>query len=143
MTTCWPRWPTSRSQPRDGAFALFGGHRLWHAPEAFPRYLPDNDPPEITELADGVRLTQAVEAMTGIRKGIELRLAADRPTVAVTHRLENAGAWPVELACWALTQMRLGGLAAFPQTGHTWMSRGCCRTGTWCCGPTPAWPIPG
>ena len=27
-----------------GEFNLFGGHRLWHSPEAFPRsYLPDND----------------------------------------------------------------------------------------------------
>ncbi len=102
-----------------GDFNLFGGHRLWHSPEAFPRsYLPDNDPPAITDLPDGVKLTQAVEALTGIRKSIELRLAADRPAVTVTHRLENTGAWSVELACWALTQMRLGGLAVFPQTAH-------------------------
>jgi hypothetical protein len=100
-----------------GEFCLFGGHRLWHAPEVFPRsYLPDNDAPEITDLPNGVRLTQIMEPASGIRKSIELRLEPDRPAVTVTHRLENQGAWPVELAPWALTQMRLGGLAVFPQT---------------------------
>ncbi len=100
-----------------GNFNIFGGHRLWHSPEVFPRsYLPDNDAPEITDLPGGVRLTQAVEPASGIRKSIELRLEAGRPALTVTHRLENQGAWPVELACWALTQMRLGGLAVFPQT---------------------------
>jgi hypothetical protein len=100
-----------------GDFNIFGGHRLWHSPEAFPRsYLPDNDAPEITDLPDGVRLTQAVEPASGIRKSIELRLESGQAAITVTHRLENQGAWPVELACWALTQMRLGGLAVFPQT---------------------------
>ncbi len=100
-----------------GDFNLFGGHRLWHSPEAFPRsYLPDNEAPEITDLPDGVRLTQAVEPASGICKSIELHLEAGRPAITVTHRLENQGPWPVELACWALTQMRLGGLAVFPQT---------------------------
>jgi hypothetical protein len=99
-----------------GDFNIFGGHRLWHSPEAFPRsYLPDNDAPEIEDLPDGVRLTQAVEPASGIRKSIELRLDAGQPAITVTHRLENQGPWPVELACWALTQMRLGGVAIFPQ----------------------------
>ena len=27
-----------------GDYSLFGGHRLWHSPEAMPRsYMPDND----------------------------------------------------------------------------------------------------
>jgi hypothetical protein len=100
-----------------GDFCIFGGHRLWHSPEAFPRsYLPDNDAPEISDLPDGVRLTQAIEPASGIRKSIELHLEPGQPALTLTHRLENHGAWPVELACWALTQMRLGGVAVFPQT---------------------------
>ena len=35
-----------------GDFYIFGGHRLWHSPEAFPRsYLPDNDAPAIERSA--------------------------------------------------------------------------------------------
>jgi hypothetical protein len=99
-----------------GDYSLFGGHRLWHSPEAMPRsYMPDNDAPKVADLPDGVRLTSAVEPGTGIRKCIELQLEPDRPAVTVTHRLENQGVWPVELAPWAISQMRLGGVAVLPQ----------------------------
>ncbi len=99
-----------------GPYFIRGGHRLWHSPEAFPRsYLPDNEGVTVTELADGVRLTQPVEQATGIRKSIEIRLAADQPIVTLTHELKNEGIWPVELAPWAITQMRLGGTAILPQ----------------------------
>ncbi len=109
--------PDIRIPTPSGDCRFYGGHRLWHAPEAFPRtYQPDNQGVEVTILADGVRLTGPVEAATGIRKQIEIALAPDRPVATVTHRLENTGIWPVELAPWAITQMRLGGLLVLPQT---------------------------
>jgi hypothetical protein len=41
--------------------------------------------------------------------------ARARPAVTVTHRLENQGVWPMVLAPWALSQMRLEpGQAAIP-----------------------------
>src|SRR5688500_11349363 len=46
---------------------IYGGHRLWHAPEAAPRtYFPDNAPVQIEEHAGFVRLIQSVETTTGI-----------------------------------------------------------------------------
>ena len=58
-----------------GVYRLHGGHRLWHAPETFPRtYLPDESGLEIDQLEDGLRLRQPVEAATGVQKAIELRL---------------------------------------------------------------------
>lgn len=100
-----------------GDLHLLGGHRLWHAPETFPRtYLPDDAGIEIAEIPDGVRLTQPVEPQSGIQKSIELRLDDDRPALTLTHVLANRGLWPVELAPWAITQMALGGLALLPQT---------------------------
>lgn len=99
-----------------GDFHLVGGHRLWHAPESFPRtYLPDDQGLQAEKLADGVKLVQPTEPQTGIQKSIELRLCADRPRLTLTHTLVNRGLWPVELAPWAITQMALGGLALFPQ----------------------------
>lgn len=99
-----------------GVYHIYGGHRLWHAPEAFPRtYLPDNEGLAIDELADGVRLRQPTEQPSGIQKSVELRLDADRPALTVQHSLHNAGLWPVELAPWALTQVALGGVAVLPQ----------------------------
>jgi hypothetical protein len=65
---------------------------------------------------EGVRLRQPVEALTGIRKTMTVRLAPDRPVVTVDHELRNEGPWPVELAPWAITQLPLGGIAILPQT---------------------------
>jgi hypothetical protein len=100
-----------------GTFRLYGGHRLWHSPEGMPRsYVPDNEGCSAELIPSGVLLTAPVEAPTGIKKSIQLQLASDRAAVTVTHRLENCGSWTVALAPWALTQLRLGGVAIFPQT---------------------------
>ncbi len=99
-----------------GEYRIYGGHRLWHAPEAFPRtYLPDNEGLMIDEFEGGVRLRQPAERVTGIQKSMELRLDPDRPVLAVQHSLHNVGLWPVELAPWALTQVALDGVAVLPQ----------------------------
>ena len=99
-----------------GEYFVRGGHRLWHAPEAYPRsYIPDNSGLVVQETAAGVRLCQPAEADTGIRKSIEVRLHADKPALTLVHELRNDGLWPVELAPWAITQLRLGGVAVLPQ----------------------------
>jgi hypothetical protein len=100
---------------RFGEFYFHGGHRLWHAPEAMPRtYIPDVGELTVTELPDGVLLESATEPVTGIRKQLEIRLTPDRPSVRLTHTLVNDGMWPVELAPWAITQLRLGGTVILP-----------------------------
>ena len=98
-----------------GDFHFRGGHRLWHAPEAMPRtYAPDTGEMKITDLPDGVILETQTEPGTGIRKRIEIHLAADKPSVRLKHTLINDGLWPVELAPWAITQFRLGGTVILP-----------------------------
>ena len=97
-----------------GDYYFRGGHRLWHSPEAMPRtYIPDT-PVTITDLPDCVVLEAQTEQGTGIRKRIEIRLAADKPFVTLTHTLVNDGLWPVELAPWAISQFRLGGTVILP-----------------------------
>ncbi len=59
-----------------GDFHFRGGHRLWHSPEAMPRTYIPNSPVTITPLPDGVLLESQTEPGTGIRKLIEIRLAA-------------------------------------------------------------------
>ena len=98
-----------------GDFHFRGGHRLWHAPEAMPRtYAPDTGEMKITDLPNGVILETQTEPGTGIRKRIEIHLAADKPSVRLKHTLINDGLWPVELAPWAITQFRLGGTVILP-----------------------------
>ena len=82
-----------------GTYHFVGGHRLWHAPEGMPRsYIPDDSGLKIEALADGVRLIGAVEAGTGLRKTLELHLAANAPVLTIDHALKNEGLWPVECA---------------------------------------------
>ena len=99
-----------------GRFYIRGGHRLWHAPEAMPRtYIPDNAGLTVTRLPDGARLEGPQEPDAAIGKTMTIRLHAERPSVTIEHTLLNVGVWPVELAPWAITQMRLGGTAVLPQ----------------------------
>jgi hypothetical protein len=92
----------------------YGGHRLWHAPEAMPRtYWGDNWPIRFEPLPGLVRLIQPVEPTTGIEKEIDVRLDAGAH-VEVTHRLRNKNGWAVELATWALSMMAPGGTAIIP-----------------------------
>jgi len=77
--------------------------------------MPDNGGLAVEETSSGVRLRQPPESGTGICKSLEISLNDERPIVVLTHTLENAGAWPVELAPWAITQMKLGGVVVLPQ----------------------------
>ncbi len=100
-----------------GDWKPLGGHRLWHAPEAKPRsYSPDNDPVAFVPVGTtGIKLTQKVEPRTGIRKEMQVELAATGTQVTVTHRLTNTGVWDVELAPWALTIVAGGGVTILSQ----------------------------
>lgn len=98
-----------------GEFRFRGGHRLWHSPEAMPRtYIPDLGELTITDLPGGVILETQTEPGSGIRKRIEIHLAADKPSVSLRHTLINEGLWAVQLAPWAITQFRLGGTVILP-----------------------------
>jgi len=102
---------------RTGAteWQIYGGHRLWHAPEAQPRtYALDNSPVKVTIEGATLRVAQPVEAATGIEKELIVRMAADGPHVEVVHRLTNRNLWAVELAAWALTVMNKDGRAIIP-----------------------------
>jgi hypothetical protein len=99
-----------------GDYRFWGGHRLWHAPEAMPRtYTPDDAGLEVTRLPDGVRLALPAHPAVGIWKSLEVHLLPDRPVLNLVHELRNDGAWPVEAAPWALTMLGLGGVVVFPQ----------------------------
>jgi hypothetical protein len=97
------------------AWRVYGGHRLWHAPEQEPRtYYPDNEPVKLEQHEGFVRLIQPVEVTTGMQKEMDIRLATDAARVEVLHRLRNTNRVPVELAPWALSVMAPGGVAIVP-----------------------------
>jgi hypothetical protein len=97
-----------------------GGHRLWVAPERQEvTWVIDNDRVEFVELPDGLRIKGRPEPSTGLRKDLTIRFGGNPDEVEITHRIVNSNVWPVELACWTLTQAAPGGIAlsGFPPRG--------------------------
>lgn len=94
---------------------IYGGHRLWHAPEAMPRsYCADNFPVQAEGRRGGLRMIQQAERTTGVQKELELHLDPEQAHVKVVHRLWNRNMWALELAPWALSVMAQGGTAILP-----------------------------
>jgi hypothetical protein len=100
-------------------YRLWGGHRLWHAPEVPERtYLPDDLPVSIEETPASIILAQPIETVTGVRKIMQISMPDDKALVVIDHFLQNMGSWPVELSPWAITMVPLGGVAILPQNIH-------------------------
>ena len=96
---------------------IYGGHRLWHAPESDPRtYFPDNAPVAHShqEQSGVLHVSQIVEPTTGIKKDMDIRLTPNVAHMRVTHHLSNQSLWPIELAPWSLSVMAQGGTAILP-----------------------------
>jgi hypothetical protein len=95
-----------------GEYYLYGGHRIWKAPEESFYNCPEDNVSVMKE--DGrVTLRNRVDA-SGLQKEISFHLDENR--VQLTHRLLWHGAEPIELAPWTITQVTLGGVAILPQS---------------------------
>lgn len=94
-------------------FRFIGGHRLWAAPEVpATTYEPDDAPCAVEEVPGGVRVVGAPGPVTGLVRSIEVR--PEGGAWRVVHAIRNAGTAAVEVAPWAITQVRLGGEAFLP-----------------------------
>jgi hypothetical protein len=94
-----------------GEYYIHGGHRLWVAPED-PLYICPEPALKVIAEKDKVTLQSEVDA-PGLQKEISFYL--DQNCVRLTHQVTWYGKEPVELAPWAITQLRLGGIAILPQ----------------------------
>ncbi len=101
---------------------LYGGHRIWIAPEILPRcYYPDSAAVEYHEIENGVSFVAPVERVNNIQKIMNIQLMEDAPVVKLSHVIKNCGVWDIELAPWCITMMAAGGKEVVPmpsrQTG--------------------------
>lgn len=95
---------------------IYGGHRLWYAPEnEVGTYAPDNSPVAVHIGHGHLTLRQPLEPHTGLEKVIEITLGESGSRVVLTHHLNHRGDRALELAPWALTVMARNGRAIFPQ----------------------------
>jgi hypothetical protein len=109
--------PDAKASTELGEFRIYGGHRLWIAPEIVPRtYAPDHAPVEyfFDAAENSLRLVQPVEPVSQTQKEITITLEKTGSGVAIDHRITNRGTEAVELAPWALTIMRGGGTCEIP-----------------------------
>jgi hypothetical protein len=106
--------PLTEELPDGTVFAYYGGHRVWHSPEAFPRsYSSDSHPLARHErYHDGILLVQDQEPWTHIVKSVELRFR--ETSIAVKSSLTNGGAWPIEMAVWSPLLGALNGRLVLP-----------------------------
>ncbi len=104
--------PTSYGEP----WHIYGGHRLWCAPEhPVTTYVPDNSPVNCAREPNGVRLTRlAAPGGDGLEKSLRVSLHPDAPRAQVEHRITNRTDGPMPVAAWALTVMKRGGQAIVP-----------------------------
>ena len=102
-------------QTQGDTFRIYGGHRLWHAPENQKRtYYPDNRPVEVARHDNIIQFNALVEDSTRIQKSIQIEMHPTEPRATVRHSLTNHNLWAVTFAPWALTVMRSGGVAILP-----------------------------
>ncbi len=100
-----------------GTFKPYGGHRLWNAPENMPNsYAPDNAPIEYfyDQTENSLRLAPPFEAATKTQKEIIVTLDKTGSGVSIKHKIINLSGEAIELAAWALTIMRAGGVCEIP-----------------------------
>ena len=89
---------------------VYGGHRTWIAPEAFPEtYYPDNDPVEYKLLDDGAEFYPPTQRLTGMTHVMTVRIKDGE--VFFTHRLRNDSDETKRRALWSITTLGTGGVA--------------------------------
>jgi len=96
-----------------GWFRPCGGHRLWRAPQA----IAGSDAPDRrvqVSVRENVLEIDAEKSAAGDTRRIVVSLDEAQPRITVRHELRNDSAQLVWWAPWAITQLRLNGLAIVP-----------------------------
>lgn len=107
--------PETAGSTNDKEWNIYGGHRLWHSPEAKPRsYAPDNSLVEVIEDENGITFSSGLETSTGISKKFTIKSLGNEK-FQVTHTIRNDNMWDIDIAAWALTVMAPGGVGIVPQ----------------------------
>jgi hypothetical protein len=108
-------FPETSGKTGGDQWQLYGGHRLWNAPEHFPdSYYPDNGPIKIMDEKEFIRLVQPVESTTLVQKEMDIYLEGESDRIKIVHRLRNCGKSAKELSPWSITALAPGGIGIIP-----------------------------
>jgi hypothetical protein len=95
-----------KKQTKAGEWRLYGGHRLWLAPEDDSTYFADNAPIRF-ETKDGY----AIFYTSGRRMALKF---LEDGALEVVHSYTNEDTAPIKAALWALTALKAGGALEIP-----------------------------
>lgn len=95
-------------------YRLRGGHRLWAGPE-FPEltYQPDDGRVAAVREMDTLTATARGDDF-GLVKSIAITPVADAAAAVVDHTIKATASATLDIAAWAITQLRPGGTAVLP-----------------------------
>jgi hypothetical protein len=101
-----------------GDWRVYGGHRLWMAPECEESYCPsENAPIRYTVLPNGVELEQDTEPLLQISKRLTITFLEDGG-VALDQKIINCSDKTITGASWGVNTLDGGGQARIAFTGQ-------------------------
>jgi hypothetical protein len=107
-------YPKQLGRRGGSTWRIYGGHRLWIAPEDIKRtYVPDNEPVAWSWKGNVLSLQQPPDKLTRLAKEIRISFNPDG-AVHLDHRITNHGRKAAHFAPWTLSVMAPGGEAVFP-----------------------------
>jgi hypothetical protein len=96
----------------EDGWRIYGGHRLWLAPESVLTYCPDNKDISYTLIEKGAVLFQPLDSRLHVIKSITVEFNDNG--IAVTHTVQNKSSSPLKAALWGISAMRAGGIQKIP-----------------------------
>jgi len=114
----------------DADWHIYGGHRIWVAPETADTYAPDNSQCQAEILDEGLTVTTPVEPRTKLQKRLTITAQGDR--FVVEQGVRNTGGTLYTGAVWALTCVVPKGVITFPWgRGGSWDLKKLVYWGRW------------
>lgn len=95
----------------ENGWRLYGGHRLWAAPESELSTTADNIPIHWSKEDNSILLWEAPCPQTGLQKFLKIAFLEDG-YIRLEHRLLNISDRPICCASWGITSLAPGGNAA-------------------------------
>lgn len=97
------------------AWRIYGGHRLWKAPEDEASYQPDHHPVEVVLHNNGATFYSGNDMVTGLSKGIKVTMSKNGE-VTVEQTFFNCGKKTLRVALWGISVMNKNGVVVIPMS---------------------------
>lgn len=103
----------SKEFKKGAKWHLYGGHRLWRAPEDNLTYYPDNEDVKYFKQDEWHVFQSQLEKSTKLEKQIKIKAVSDYEW-EVLHVITNKGNSKVDIAVWGLTVCKPSGYVYIP-----------------------------